>query len=239
MYKNRKILGVIPARGGSKDVPRKNIKNLGGKPLIVYTIAAAKKSKRLTYFLVSTDNVEIAKMSRELGASVPFMRPSELAQDWSEGIQVIQHAVNFLKENRNEQYDYVMILQPTSPLRVAEDIDRCIEKIVDTESDSVMSMVELSDFSLKKLKIIRDDLIFPLVEEEGKTSAPRHSLEKVYKRNCAIYLTKTEFIMQGDLFGRISRPYVMPRERSVDINTLADFELAEFYVGKLAHIIQD
>lgn len=233
MYKGVSILGVIPARGGSKSVPGKNIKPFGGKPLITYTIKAAQQSRHLTSFLVSTDDDRIAAIAREYGAPVPFQRPAELAQDHSEGLKVIQHAVEFLRQACNERYDYVMVLQPTSPLRTADDIDRCIEKIVDTGCDSVMSMVEIVDFSPKKLKKIEDDTIVPLFEDEGRTSAQRHALPKVYKRNCAIYLTRTDLILQGDLFGKVSRPYLMPPERSVDINTPADFELASLHLSRL------
>jgi CMP-N-acetylneuraminic acid synthetase len=233
MYKGARVLGVIPARGGSKSVPGKNIKAFGGKPLIAYTIEAARQSKYLTSFLVSTEDHHIADIAREYGAPVPFQRPAELAQDDSEGIKVIEHAIEFVRQTRRERYDYTMVLQPTSPLRTADDIDRSIEKIVNTGCDSVMSMVEVVDFAPKKLKRIDNDTIVPLFEDEGRTSAQRHSLPKVYKRNCAIYLTRTELILQGDLFGKVSRPYIMLPERSVDINTPADFELAEFYLTKL------
>jgi N-acylneuraminate cytidylyltransferase/CMP-N,N'-diacetyllegionaminic acid synthase len=233
MYKNKKILGIITARGGSKGIPGKNIKELGGKPLIAYTIEAANKSNYLTRTIVSTDYKEIAEVSKKYGADVPFLRPAELAQDKSTSMEVVQHALNWLKENEGEEYDYLMILQPTSPFRTAEDIDECIKKIVDTGADSVMSMVELVDFSLKKLKRIENDLILPLVEDEGKQSSRRQDLDKLYKRNCAIYLTKTDLIMKGDLFGQVSRPYLMPEERSVDINKPVDFELAEFLIERL------
>lgn len=232
MYKNKKILGVIVARGGSKGIPRKNIKELNGKPLIVYTIAAAKASQYLTSVILSTNDEETAQVSRDAGMDVPFLRPEELAQDTSSALSVIQHAVQWMKDNRGEEYDYVMILQPTSPLRLPEDIDACIQKIVDTEADSVMSMVELVDFSVKKLKKIENDVIVPLLEEEGKSSAQRDTLEKLYKRNAAIYLTKTECIQNNDLFGKISRPYVMPAERSVDINHPFDFLMAETILKK-------
>ncbi|MCK4554420.1 acylneuraminate cytidylyltransferase family protein [Candidatus Parcubacteria bacterium] len=230
MYKDKKILGVITARGGSRGIPRKNIKPLAGKPLIAYTIEAAKKSKHLTRCIVSTDDQEIADISQRYGADIPFIRPAELAQDHSASMGVVQHALKWLKENQGEEYDYLMILQPTSPLRTAKEIDECIKKAIETNADSVMSMVELVDFSLKKLKRIENDLILPLVEDEGATSSQRQDAEKVYKRNCAIYLTRAELIMQGDLFGRISRPYIMPEERSVDINKPIDFELAEFWL---------
>lgn len=232
MYKNKRILGVIVARGGSKGIPRKNIKELNGKPLIAYTIAAAQASKYLTSVILSTNDEETAQVSRDIGMDVPFLRPEELAQDTSSALSVIQHALEWMKNNRGEKYDFVMILQPTSPLRLPEDIDACIQKIVDTEADSVMSMVELVDFSVKKLKKIENDIIVPLLEEEGQTSAQRDTLEKLYKRNAAIYLTKTECIQNNDLFGKISRPYVMPAERSVDINHPFDFLMAETILKK-------
>jgi len=232
MYKEKKILGVITARGGSKGIPRKNIKDLCGKPLIGYTIDAAKTSKFLTRTIVSTDDQEIAEVARACGGDVPFMRPNELAQDKSTSLPVVQHALGYLKENANEQYDYIMILQPTSPFRTAEDIDACIQKIVDTNADSVMSMVELSDFSPKKLKKIENDRIVALLQEEGQTSEFRDADVKVYKRNCAIYLTKVEYLLENDLFGKVSRPYIMPEERSLDINIPIDFEMAEFFMKR-------
>lgn len=230
MYEGKTILGVITARGGSKGIPHKNIKELAGKPLIVYTIKAAQKSKYLTRCIVSTDDQEIADIARDYGADVPFLRPQELARDSSTSIDVVKHALNWLKDNRKEQYDYLMILQPTSPLRTGDDIDQCIKKIVDTNTDSVMSMVELEDMSLKKLKKINNDIILPYIEEEGKFSSRRQDLKKIYKRNCAIYLTKTEFILKNDLFGKVSRPYIMPIERSVDVNKSIDFKIAEFFL---------
>lgn len=126
-----------------------------------------------------------------------------------------------------------MILQPTSPLRTAEDIDSCIIKIVDTNADSVMSMVELVDFSLKKMKKIEHDQILPLIEDEGSQSARRQDLAKIYKRNCAIYLTKTELIKQGDLFGQISRPHIMSAASSIDINEPSDWQTAEAFIKNL------
>ena len=233
MYKNKKILGVITARGGSKGIPGKNIKELCGKPLIAYTVLAAKQSQYLTRTIVSTDYENIAEVAKKYGGDVPFLRPTDLSGDKSTSISVVQHAISWLKEKNGENYDYLMILQPTSPLRTAQDIDECIKLIVDTDADSVMGMYELTDFSLKKLKRIEDGIILPLLEDEGKTSSMRQDSEKIYKRNCAIYLTKIEHVMKGDLFGAISRAYVMPEERSIDINKPIDFELAEFWCNRL------
>ncbi|MBI3074826.1 MAG: acylneuraminate cytidylyltransferase family protein, partial [Parcubacteria group bacterium] len=228
LYRGKKILAVITARGGSKSIPKKNIKNLAGKPLIVWTIEAAKKSRFLTRTIVSTDDAEIARVARKYGADAPFMRPAEYAWDTSTSMGVVQHALAWLKENAKEKYDYLMILQPTSPFRTAEDIDECIKLAVDKKADSVMSMKELDDFAPKKIKKIKNGKILPYFEDEGTQSSRRQDLEKMYKRNCAVYLTKTSLIAKGDLFGKKSHAHIMPEERSLDINKPADFELAQF-----------
>ncbi|OGF28143.1 hypothetical protein A2477_03715 [Candidatus Falkowbacteria bacterium RIFOXYC2_FULL_47_12] len=232
MYKNKKILGLITARGGSKSIPKKNIALVAGKPLISYTVVAANDSTLLTRTIVSTDDAEIASVCREYGADVPFMRPAELAQDKTPHIPVIQHALRWLQDNAGETYDYVMILQPTSPLRSADDIDGAIKKAVDTDADSVMSMVELSDFDPRKIKKIVADEIVPMFSEEGAQSGRRQDGARAYKRNCAIYLTKTEYIMRNDLFGAVSRPYLMPADRSLDINTPDDLAYADFLMAR-------
>lgn len=232
MYKSKKILGLITARGGSTSIPRKNIVLLAGKPLLSYTIEAAKNSELLTRTIISTDDQEIAAIAKEYGADVPFMRPIELAQHNTPHLPVVQHALQWLKENVGEEYDYVMILQPTSPLRTAADIDAAIIKAVDTGADSVMSKVEIVDFDPVKIKRIENDLILPMFVDEGRESARRQHGQKAFKRNCAIYLTKTQHIMNNDLFGAISRPYIMPAERSIDINEPHDLAYAEFLLSK-------
>ncbi|MDP2641147.1 MAG: acylneuraminate cytidylyltransferase family protein [Candidatus Yanofskybacteria bacterium] len=236
MYNNRRVLGLITARGGSKSIPKKNIKEVAGKPLIVYTIQAAQESRLLTRTIVSTDDAEIIDVVKKFGAEVPFVRPAEYAQDSSPHIDVVLHALDWFKEQQGEEYDYVMILQPTSPLRMAEDIDNAIRKAVDMDADSVMSMMELVDFDPRKLKVLHESdehLILPFMEEEGKTSAFRqHARMKLYKRNCAIYLTKTAVLRQRDLFGKTSRAYIMPTERSLDINEPFDLELAEYLLSR-------
>jgi len=230
MYKDKRVLGVITARGKSRTVPGKNVRPLAGKPLIAYTIEAAKGSAHLTRCIVSTDCESIAETARALGADVPFLRPLHLAQATSTSIEVVQHALQWLKENKNEEYDYVLILQPTSPLRNVSDIDRSIEKIADTGADSVMGMVEIQDFAIEKLKWIDGDRIKPLFVEEGKISRRRDETANAYKRNAAIYLTRVDCIESSDLFGKDSRAHIMPFERSLDVNDPIDFELAEFWL---------
>ena len=235
MTKSLSVLGVITARGGSKGVNRKNIRDLLGKPLIAFTIEAALQSKLLTSVIVSTDDEEIAEIARSLGADVPFLRPAALADDTSRSVDVMAHALTWMKENRNAEFEYAMILQPTSPLRTAEDIDVCIRIAAESDADSVMSMVEISDFALEKLKTIEQGVIAPLLQPEGKDSAHRTEGKKVYKRNTSVYLTRSALLMQGELFGKTSHAYVMPPERSIDINGPVDLELAEFFLKKSTH----
>lgn len=233
MAKQISVLGIITARGGSKGIPRKNIADVCGKPLLAYTIEAAKGSKFLTRCILSTEDREIAEVGKRYGIEVPFMRPLDLAQDVSTSVDVVKHAANWIRDTEAKEYDYIMILQPTSPLRTAEDIDACIELAQRTGADSVMSMYELVDMAIKKLKAIDSDgKILPLVLDEGKFSSRRQDLEKIYKRNAAIYLTKTALIMEGDLFGKDARAYVMPESRSIDIHKPFDLELAEFLIKK-------
>lgn len=225
-------LAVITARGGSKGITRKNLQPLCGRPLLTYTIDAARGSKLLNRCIVSTDDEEIAACARAAGADAPFLRPRELATDDALALAVLAHAIWWLREEEGTEYDYAMMLQPTSPLRTAADIDACITIAEQTGADSVFSMVELPDFAPEKLKTIRNGQIFPLLAEEKGQSTPRHRGPAVYKRNCAIYLTRTRLILQGDQFGQTSMAYVMPRERSVDINDPTDLALAEFWMEK-------
>lgn len=233
MHKGKTVLGIITARGGSKSIPHKNIREICGHPLIAYTIKAAKKSRKLDRCIVSTESKEIAAIARSQGADVPFLRPKNLATDEARTLAVVQHAIRWLREHEGTTYDYVMILQPTSPLRTAADIDACIDLAMKRNADSVFSMKKIPDCAPQKLKTIKDGRIKPLFTEEGKASRPRHEGLDIYKRNCAVYLTRTALIVQGDMFGKRSFAYVMPEERSLDINEPVDLELATFWMQKL------
>ncbi len=228
------VLGIITARGGSKGIPNKNIAPLHGEPLIAYTIDAAKNSKLLTRCIVSTDSYEIAAIAKKAGAEVPFLRPKDLSTDSALALDVLTHAIRWIEEQEKQTFDYVMMLQPTSPLRTGEDIDACIHIAAESDADSVFSMVELPDFAPQKIKTIEDGEIKPLLQEEQGQSDPRHKGKKAYKRNCAVYLTRTELILNDDQFGKKSLAYVMPHERSIDINEPVDLELAEFWMKKLS-----
>ena len=228
-----RILGIITARGGSKSIPGKNIKTLAGKPLIYYTIEAAKKSKYLTRTIVSTDDKKIAEISRELGIEVPFMRPEYLATDTSKSLDVVKHAVMEL-EKTDQTYDYILILQPTSPLRRTEDIDKAIETASRLKADSLIAIRRVYDsHPLRVRKIDGKGFLLPYCGSEPE-GIRRQDLPPAYVRNGAIYLAKRDLVMEKNtIYGDKVYGYEMPEERSIDINSEVDFLLAEVIINKL------
>lgn len=232
MKKN--ILGVITARGGSKGIPGKNIKLLGGKPLIVYTIESAKKSKLITHLIVSTDDEKIADVCRQYGADVPFMRPKELAQDITPHLPVIQHAIKFMEEKSGIVFGYVVIFQPTSPFRTADDIDSTIQKLIDTGADSAVSLVEFEKgmHPVKAKKLEGDRVLAYCMEEvEG---IRRQDIPTAYRRNGAVYAMKRDLLLKDNrLYGDFVAGYVVPKERSIDIDESFDWLRAEHMLKNL------
>lgn len=228
------ILCVITARGGSKGIPGKNIQLLGGKPLIAYSIDAAKKSSLITHTIVSTDDQEIADVAREAGGEVPFLRPAELATDIAGHVGVMQHATAYMENALSLTFDYVVIFQPTSPFRTTEDIDGTIQKLIDTQSDSVVSLVELeSAYHPMKIKRLDGDRVLPYCMEEPEGTR-RQDLPKAYRRSSAVYAMKRDLLMnKGKLYGDSVAGYVTPPERFIDIDTALDWERAEAMVQSL------
>lgn len=227
------ILGIIPARGGSKSVPRKNIALLHGKPMIVYTIETAQKSYRLTDFVVSSEDNEIIEIAKQWGAPVPFVRPAELATDEAPSLPVVQHAVREMESIKGVKYDYVVLLQPTTPLRQAQDIDAAIEKLVATGADSVVSVCEVGAYHPARMRQIVNDRLVELPIREPREMLRRQDLPPVYIRNGAVYAVKRDVVMlQNSMIGEISRPYIMPEERSVNVDSKLDFLLAEILLSK-------
>lgn len=228
------ILGIITARGGSKGIPGKNIKPLGGKPLIVYTIEVAKKSALINHLIVSTDNEDIADVCRKYGADVPFMRPKELAFDGTPHVPVLQHAVTFFEKEHGFAVDYVVILQPTSPFRTVEDLDGTIQKLIDTGADSAVSLVEVpSSAHPIKIKKLEGEKVIPycIPEEEGTR---RQDLPVAYRRSGAVYAMRRDLIMKGHkLYGDFVAGHVVPRERSIDIDYPLDWIQAEYMLEEL------
>ena len=226
-----KILGIIPARGGSKGLPGKNIKLLNGKPLIAYTIREALNSK-LSECIVSIDSEEIANISRKYGVDVPFIRPIEIATDNASSIDVVLHAINFMKVNKNKEYDAIMLLQPTTPFRDSEDIDQAIDMLISSDADSVISVTNVGGTHPARMKFIMDGNLIdpPFVEElEGQN---RQELNPMFIRNGGIYLTKIDTIKKGSFKGSVSKALVMPEKKSVNIDNIDDFEFAEWLISK-------
>lgn len=229
MINGKTVLAIIPARGGSKGVPRKNIKDLCGKPLIAWTIDEAIKSKYIDRVIVSTEDEEIAYISREYGAEVPFLRPIELAQDDTPGIEPILHCINWLKDNENYYPDYVCTLQCTSPLRKSNHIDEALEEIIDKNGDSIIGVCE-SEVNPYWMKKIEDGKLVDFMED-SKRYTRRQDLPVIYRLNGAIYICKTDVLMKNkNWYTDNTLPYVMSQEDSVDIDTVLDFKIAEIII---------
>ncbi len=228
-----KIIGVIPARGGSKSIPRKNIKILQGKPLIAYTIEEATKSKYLTHLVVSTEDEEIKNISLKYGAEVPFLRPKELATDDALAIPTVQHTVITIEKIKNIKYDYVIMLQPTTPLRETEDIDKALAMLIEADADGIISVVDVDNWHPMKMKKFDENSYLIDYQTPPVENPPRQILPRVYMVNGAIYATKRDVFMEKNTFkGEKCLGYIMPPERSVNIDTEIDFLIAEYYLRK-------
>jgi CMP-N,N'-diacetyllegionaminic acid synthase len=221
------ILGLICARGGSKSIPRKNLALLAGKPMIAWTIEAALKSPSLTRAVVSTDDDEIAEVAKHWGADVPFLRPAELARDDTPGIEPVLHALRWLAEHESYHPDYVMLLQPTSPLRTTEDIEAAVRLARERGVDSVVSVTEAATHPYWMKRITENGELAELVPTEQEYSR-RQELPPAYALNGAIYLIKVDTLMeQHTFYPDRTLAYVMPAERALDVDEPWDLYLAD------------
>ena len=220
------ILGVIPARGGSKGIPNKNLALLGGRPLLAYTADAVKASTRLTRTIVSTDDERIAQCARSLGLDVPFMRPSSLGGDEVPMLPVLQHAIDTLKAD-GFAADIVVLLQPTSPLRRGEHIDAAVDWLSRTAADSVVSVVEVPhQFNPMSVMRLEEGLLKPFFD--GPPITRRQDKPRLFARNGpAVLAVRAEVITEGSLYGKTSWPLGMSAEDSLDIDTPWDLSVAE------------
>ena len=225
------VLGVIPARGGSKGVPGKNLRAVAGRPLLAYTIDAARASRRLTRVVLSTDDPVVAGAGRALGVDVPFMRRADLATDDAPMLPVLQHAVGEMRA-RGFAADAVVVLQPTSPLRRAEHIDAAVDLLLATSADSVVSVVEVPhQFTPASLMRLEGDRLRPL--GDAPLVLQRQQKAPVYARNGpAVLAVRTEQLARGTLYSDNTRALVMTPEDSVDVDTPWDFELLEFLLAR-------
>lgn len=235
MIKGQRILALIPARGGSKRLPGKNILNFSGKPLIAWSIEAALKSKYIDRVVVSTDDNEIAEVGRKYGANVPFIRPKKIASDEATTIDVALHAINALK-NMGQVYELIILLQPTSPLRVTEDIDRLIELSIESKSDCVVSVCEAEHNPLWCNTLPASKSLSGFLEEKiiNKRS---QDLDKYYRLNGSMYLCNINRLVSENTFFLKDKiiAYEMSQESSVDIDTRLDFIYAAAVYDYISH----
>lgn len=228
MLHGYKFLAIIPARGGSKRLPKKNILDLAGKPLIAWTIESALKCPYLDEVMVTTDDEKIAKVSANFGANVPFIRPSALATDESTSFDAIKHSIEFYKNKLKNEFDFIVLLQPTSPLRDASDINNAIQLLIDKNADAIISVCETEHSPMWANKL-PDDLSMSKFINENTSSKRSQDLEVYYRLNGAIYICKTSLLMnKGSFFVQNNiYAYVMSRYKSIDIDTYYDFLFAK------------
>lgn len=230
-----KVLGVIPARGGSKGIPRKNIFPIAGKPLIQYSIEEARKSAKLTHCIISTDDDEIAQVARACGGDAPFKRPPHLATDHAQSYEVVIHALEFMEARHKIEYDVIVLLQPTTPLRRSEDIDQAISILENYQADSVVTLCDVGAMHPSRMYYIGGQAgtnkMRPLLPE-GSSMIPRQELEKVFIRSGDIYaISRASLLANKSLIGIDPYALEIPLERSINIDSWNDLYLFERYVS--------
>lgn len=225
-----RTLAVIPARGGSKGVPRKNLREVAGKPLIAYTIETALSAGPLFHrVVVSTDDKEIAEVSRRLGADVPFLRPPELSGDSVPMAPVLRDAVLRVEEAEGVRFRWVCLLQPTSPFRTVDDLRAVLHLARRGGCDSVISVVRVFAVHPVLMKRIDEGYLVPFCVPEVEGTRRQDYQPAAYMRNGAIYLTSRDVLVErGSIWGERIRPYIMPEERSAGIDSEMDLKLVDF-----------
>lgn len=227
------VVGMIPARGGSKGLPGKNLAPLLGRPLLAWTAQESLAAARLKQVILSTDCSRIAEVGRTLGLAVPFLRPAKLAEDETPTLPVLQHAVRFL-ERQGELIDAVFILQPTNPLRTAADIDGAVARLQETGADSVVGYVPAGDWHPARMRRIDATgcVSMPAFAEEAEGTR-RQERAPLYVRESGVHVVRRDVVMEHNcLRGKQQQAWIMPRERSCDIDDAFDLELAAFLLER-------
>jgi len=224
------ILAIIPARKGSKGIKDKNIYMFNSKPLMFWTFQAAQKSKFLDKVIFSSDSEKYISIAKKNGIDAPFLRPDSISADMTSSAEVVIHAIDWVEKNLKLIPTYILYLQPTSPLRTSKDIDNSIILAKKNNADSVISVNQTD----------KHPYFFKELNSKGKIShympmrnptPRRQELDKYYVLNGAIFLVKTKLIRQGDWYGKNSFAYVMPKNRSIDIDSIDDIKLANYYIN--------
>jgi CMP-N-acetylneuraminic acid synthetase len=229
------ILGIVPARGGSKAIVRKNLALLANKPLLAWTVEVALESASLDRLIISTDDPEIADVGKKLGAEIPFLRPAELATDTSTSMDVILHAVRWFADNKNYRPEYVLLLQPTSPLRTVTDIRESIKLALAKHADSVVSVCETHQHPLWMKSVNEEGRLVNLYPQPPAPTR-RQDLPSLFALNGAIYLVLRTFLLSERTFiSDRTYAYVMPENRSLDVDTPWDLYLANLILNDREH----
>jgi len=241
MHKNKKIIAIIPARGGSKSIPKKNIVDVGGFPLIAYSIAAAKMSKHISRVIVSTDSKEIAEVAEQYGAEVPFLRPAEFATDTAVDYDVVKHALEWLQENEQYEPEYIVFLRPTTPLRDPSLVDSAIEDVLSHKEATCLRSAHETRESPYKLFGKEGDFFVGLFPNDSRLeyyNLPRQSFLPVYQPNGYVDIWKTQTIMEKKvLHGEKILGFVAPDVGELD--NPKDLELIQFHLEKGQYAICD
>ena len=228
MIEDKSVIAVIPARGGSKGLPGKNIREIAGKPLIAWTIEEAKRSRYIDRLVLSSDDPEIIGVARNWGCDVPFIRQAELAMDDTPGVAPLLHALACI----SEKYDYALLLQPTSPLRLAADIDGCLERCTKRSAPACVTVTEPAKSPYWMYQLDAGDRLVPLMDK-GYTSQRRQDLPTVYVLNGAVYAVKAGWVEQHRTFLTPETvAYVMPHERSIDVDSEQDLTICELLLTR-------
>ncbi len=222
------VLGLVPARGGSRGVPRKNVRLLHGRPLLQYTAEAALAAKRLSTVVLTTDDEEIARVGRDCGLEVPFLRPADLAGDATPMLPVVQHALRWL-EARGEWFDAVCLLQPTSPLRTAALIDRCIDRLDASGADTVLSVLPVPvEYNPHWVFVQRPDGTLHLSTGEPAPIGRRQELPPAFRRDGSVYVTRRDTVLErGSLYGATTVGCIVAPEDTVNVDDEDDWREAE------------
>ena len=232
MIDGKTVLAIIPARGGSKGVPRKNLRDVAGKPLIAWTIEEAKKSGYIDRLVLSSDDAEIIEIAKTWGCEVPFVRPAELAQDESPGMDPVLHAISLLPN-----YDIVVLLQTTSPLRIVADIDGCIRHCVTSGAKACVSVSEAEQSPYWMYTMGSEGQMQPLISTD-KVVARRQELPQTYILNGAVYVASCEWLLEHKSFvGKETLGFVMPNERSLDIDTELDLKILNMMKNEVSNAV--
>ena len=233
MVENKKVLAVILARGGSKAIPRKNIAILDGHPLIAYTVCEALRSKYVTDLVVSSDDNEIIDVAKKYGAEAPFVRPENLSQDKSKPVECDLHATNIMEDIRGYKYDFVVELLCTNPFKTSHDIDAALEIQFKTNADSVIGVMRLDDHHPIRIKKLENGFIREFCLPEIPESTRQDLKPDAYIRNGSIYSMRRDMLQKKIRYGtKNSIAYVMPRERTVNIDEPMDLEIAKILMEK-------